>query len=1078
MNWIRKTAITLLLLLSACWATAQPYSYVRTFNIRDGLAANNISNITQTPDGLMWFATWNGLCCYDGYRFTTYRGQVGSQEVLTSNRITNINANSNGNIWCITYDYTLYLFDTRLGRFFNISDLILSKYQQSPRFRNIYPLQNGHTWITCDTTVHAVFCFDDRQATSEAGITRYLLDGKQLPGKNMHRVMADNDGDETIVTMTGMLLLQAGVKSDIAGDYMQQVGQRVYYASPQGQFICYDKTTKRITPLQMPAGVTAVNCMIQSNGQLFLGTNVGIVHADPHHNSTRLISIKGPTHPSEEVTAVYRDSKERLWAFNHSGGIVMLHPNDLIPRWLQTQQPEHNFQATSSKNPFWLEDRYHTIWLVPKEGTYCYYDEQAERLVPFELHSIGYTHANIPIISKHFIDQQRNVWMGSKHDLTLIQFNYHRFKQVTELPTEETRAICTTRSGQLWTGGDNNHVIVYDPQGQRLGYLNSQGKIQPQATEFPGRVFSLFEDSQKRMWIGTRGDGLYLLEPNGLLRHFTHDAANSQSLSDDNIFSVDEDEQGHIWIGTYGHGLNLAVERAPGDISFIHAGNQLKGYPKGFERIRHISHNGKGVVLVATTGGLLTFSSQFNDAESIRFYQSKHHRGNTKSLMTVDVLQTLTCSSGKTYVTTMGGGIQQLVSRNLLADSLKFRAVKGFTPDEGNTWSMVEDHDGDLWVVRESTINRLRNGTGIVEQFGPNDLDNRTEFTEAAPAIHADGRISLATMGGYVSFRPSDIQKDYSAPCIVFTRVQYHGSNDFQPILNTKQLDIDSHQRSLTINFAALDYADNYLMQYAYRLEGEDDNWNYIGNTPHISFSDLSPGEHILVVRSTNCDGIWTNNETRLTLNVLPMWWERLWVQLLGLLLVIGLATAVVLRYLSHLRHTKEREQRLENIMRQYRELQESVTTSEATPEPSDVSPQTSDINHQTSALPHHYHLEEPKIVNEDDEMMDRLMQYIESRISDDQLKIEDMAEAVGMSRSVFFVKIKSLVGMAPIDFLRHLRMERARQLVGGSTMNVSQIAYAVGFTDPKYFTRCFKKETGYTPTEFREMLSRIANSE
>ena len=113
--------------------------------------------------------------------------------------------------------------------------------------------------------------------------------------------------------------------------------------------------------------------------------------------------------------------------------------------------------------------------------------------------------------------------------------------------------------------------------------------------------------------------------------------------------------------------------------------------------------------------------------------------------------------------------------------------------------------------------------------------------------------------------------------------------------------------------------------------------------------------------------------------------------------------------------------------------------------------------------------------MDEDDEMMDRLMKFIESRISDDQLKIEEMAEAVGMSRSVFFVKIKSLVGMAPIDFLRHLRMERAKQLVQLSNMNVSQIAYSVGFTDPKYFTRCFKKETGYTPTELRELFARIA---
>ena len=324
-------------------------------------------------------------------------------------------------------------------------------------------------------------------------------------------------------------------------------------------------------------------------------------------------------------------------------------------------------------------------------------------------------------------------------------------------------------------------------------------------------------------------------------------------------------------------------------------------------------------------------------------------------------------------------------------------------------------------------------------------------------------------MGGYVSFLPQDIEKDDSRPNIVFTRVQYHGSDDFQPVLNTERLEIESHQRSFTIYFAALDYADNYLMKYAYRLDDEDGGWNYIGNTPHISFSNLSPGEHVLVVKSTNCDGVWADNETRLTIYVQPMWWERLWVQLLGLLLVVGLATAAVLRYLSHRRHTKEREQRLENIMRQYRELQESVV--EVSSQPSDIfaTPHSQRENPQTSDISHHYHLEEPKIVNEDDEMMDRLMQFIESRISDDELKIEEMAEAVGLSRSVFFVKIKSLVGMAPVDFLRHLRMERAKQLVELSTMNVSQIAYSVGFTDPKYFTRCFKKEMGCTPTELRE---------
>lgn len=71
---------TLLLLIFAiagvAHTTAQPYCDVRTFSLYDGLTANIISRITQTSDDLMWFGTWNGLCYFDGYRFTTFRGTI------------------------------------------------------------------------------------------------------------------------------------------------------------------------------------------------------------------------------------------------------------------------------------------------------------------------------------------------------------------------------------------------------------------------------------------------------------------------------------------------------------------------------------------------------------------------------------------------------------------------------------------------------------------------------------------------------------------------------------------------------------------------------------------------------------------------------------------------------------------------------------------------------------------------------------------------------------------------------------------------------------------------------------------
>ena len=118
------------------------------------------------------------------------------------------------------------------------------------------------------------------------------------------------------------------------------------------------------------------------------------------------------------------------------------------------------------------------------------------------------------------------------------------------------------------------------------------------------------------------------------------------------------------------------------------------------------------------------------------------------------------------------------------------------------------------------------------------------------------------------------------------------------------------------------------------------------------------------------------------------------------------------------------------------------------------------------------YHLSEPKIVDEDEVMMNRLMAFIEEHISDEELKIDDMAEAVGLGRTVFYEKIRHLVGVSPSDFLRQVRMQRAEQLVAKSRMSISEVAYAVGFSDPKYFTKCFKKVTGMTPSEYREKES------
>ena len=101
------------------------------------------------------------------------------------------------------------------------------------------------------------------------------------------------------------------------------------------------------------------------------------------------------------------------------------------------------------------------------------------------------------------------------------------------------------------------------------------------------------------------------------------------------------------------------------------------------------------------------------------------------------------------------------------------------------------------------------------------------------------------------------------------------------------------------------------------------------------------------------------------------------------------------------------------------------------------------------------------------------LMSFLDSHLDDTDLKIDDMAAAVSLGRTVFYGKLKSIVGMTPIDFLRHVRLQKAQQLLANSSLNVSEIAYTVGFSDPKYFSKIFRKELGVSPTEYRAQMQK-----
>lgn len=102
-----------------------------------------------------------------------------------------------------------------------------------------------------------------------------------------------------------------------------------------------------------------------------------------------------------------------------------------------------------------------------------------------------------------------------------------------------------------------------------------------------------------------------------------------------------------------------------------------------------------------------------------------------------------------------------------------------------------------------------------------------------------------------------------------------------------------------------------------------------------------------------------------------------------------------------------------------------------------------------------------------DDVFRDRLFNLIEERYGDSEFRIESMSGMLGMSRVLLYRKITSIFGMSPSDLLRSFRLRKAARLMTDSRHNVSEVAYAVGFTSPAYFAKCFKSVYGMTPTEY-----------
>lgn len=877
--------------------TARPYCDVRKFSIVDGLAANTISDMKQAPDRLMWFGTWNGLSYYDGYSFYTFRDVPGGEDVLSTNRIIAIYPTARNNVWCVTSDRKIYLYSTHYCRFRNTEKSINEQFGINLKVDQLYPIKNGSTWITTKDGNYIIRAILSQQEEVSRELIKVGEHG--LRSGKVWYVWSDKKGREWILTEKGTTIYKHHFSTPIPFKWVREVGENIFLATTDGKLAVFDERDKLVM-IPMPKGVTRINQLKNTGYQLLIATNLGLVIYNPRTFKTELINVQSPSQPMAEVKNIYTDDFGMVWVFTDGMGVTLVNPKTGGKAWLFADQPDPADRTESDKF-FITQDENKNLWIVPNGGTFSYFDRKAGKLVPYLLRSNSSGNFRVPRIKKFCLSDQGILWISGTHDLTQVAFKDHQYHlNGLDQGESDVRSLCNTPEGYHWTGYYNGIIQVSNSQFEKVGYLAPSGQVVPQQVKFcESPIFALFFDTEGKMWIGTRNNGLFVRTSQGMT-HYTMNPADRNSLPSNNIFDIAADRHGRIWLATYGAGLVLTKQSATGQISFISKNNGMPWPKQQFQQVRRIFCTPTGEILVGTTEGLVTFGDSFSTPSKIKFFTSQHIENDSNSISANDIYFIMQHSNGQTLISQLGGMLENISSTNLLQNNLQTAFNRHISYDEGIVQSMVEDNQGNIWVVRESSIDCYNPKSGTTEVFGPNDFDFNMSFTEARP-VHDPGtnNITVGTPMGSLTFNPAKMKKSPYQARILFTMLHYTGESASEPILHKEKVEIPSDKRNLSISFASLDYSRKYNMKYRYRLDGHtpEGEWIDLGKRNYIAFNHIASGNYVLKVMATNSHGVWSKYVAELPIEVNPTFWESIWGKLFMLLMLLGIVAFIFYNY-------------------------------------------------------------------------------------------------------------------------------------------------------------------------------------
>lgn len=934
-------------MMCAVAAKAQPDCLFTHYSSEDGLSQNTVMSILQDHKGNMWFATWDGINKFDGYSFKPYKARLDNGLVLSHNRVDYMTEDRYGFLWLQTYDNHAYRFDPRTETFEEVTGE--DGTASATNVTKIKVLPGGSVWLLSEKEGAVRVLTDPRSHRLRA--QSFPPQTGQTAAACVSHVYEDRLGNEWILSDNGLGMLspgksppvfyfseaaERGEKSSQAFYSCLERDEEILFGSGNGRVWRYQKQNGQFTLLNLDASSPVVSIDSVGSGELLFTTATdGFFSHRPATAATE--HFPASLFPKAPIRSVYVDKASEVWFEQYTpGSVVHFNP---CTRVLKRESIVVEATSTDRSRPAFHihEDIGGRLWVHPYGGGFSYFDRGSNTLRPFHNSLEGHTWRFSNKIHSAFSDSQGNLWMSThSKGLEKITFHTSQFRVITpasldyESLSNEVRAICEDADLNLWVGLKDGKLRLYDKNRAYKGYLTETGTVSQNGLPMCGNVYFILQDSRQNLWIATKGDGLVKAEKTPIpyrykLTRYRHREEDIYSLSDDNVYCVYEDSQGRIWIATFAGGINYMSPDADGSPRFVNHRNNLKGYPiDQCSKARFITGDRQGHLWIGTTVGALMIDERFESPEDVKFRHFLRIPDNEHSLSNNDVHWIISTRSGDLFIATFGGGLNKLTS----LDEEGNASFKSYTVSDGLPsdilLSIREDRNGNLWMSSENGISKFIPSQERFENYADKEVFFRTRFSEAASEYTASGNILFGASTGILSFNPDSISKSDYVPPIVLTKLLIANKDVLpggrsvlsQTLDDTERLVLSHKENIFTIQFAALDYSAPAEIQYAYTLEGFEKDWNAVGKQRTATYTNLPKGHYVFKVRSTNGNGVWTENTRMLDIEILPSFWETPFAYFLYALffIMIIVAAVYILFTIYRLKHEVSVEQQLTNM--------------------------------------------------------------------------------------------------------------------------------------------------------------------